>query len=231
MLQEFIGHRISVGNKLAESIERKMASILGGDIQVAWWMRMAKQRALFESKDVLNQKKGGFLPELSRIVGDKKENLIMTKAFQIVYTTGDARRKLSLLLDATGHQIFHDGLYNGDPHPGNVLVLDCSRLGLIDYDQTRTLTQDDRLALAGGVAVLGKQHNKTREISNAMKTPGFHSRYSNDENMAKFAALYLYSDAAGKKLGYPIPQKYLMYLNLVNSMMEVPDPAVFVART
>ncbi len=38
-------------------------------------------------------------------------------------TAVDTRKKLSLFLDATGHQIFANGLYNGDPHPGNILVL------------------------------------------------------------------------------------------------------------
>lgn len=229
------------GKKLADSIEEKLARILGGDVQMARRVLKAKQRTLFESKDVSKQKKQGFLRELSEIVGegnDNNSNLTIAKALQLLYVTRDARKKLSLLLDATGHQIFADGLYNGDPHPGNILVLDCGRLGLIDYGQTRTLTKRDRLALASVVAALGKHHqhqqdhpDNTREISHAMQTLGFRSRGSDDDNMARFAALYFDSDAEGKKLGYPTPQKYLMHLNSVDPMVEVPDPAVFVART
>ena len=116
-------------------------------------------------------------------------------------------------------------------HPGNILVLDCGRLGLIDYGQTRKLTKHDRLALSEVVAALGKQHTNAHEISNAMREFGFCSRDSNDENIARFAALYFDSDAEGKKLGYATPQKYMMHLNSVDPMITVPDPAVFVART
>ncbi len=61
--------------------------------------------------------------------------MTMTKAVWLMYMTRDARKKLSLLLNATGHQIFADGVYNGNPHHGNILVWDCGRLGLIDYGQ------------------------------------------------------------------------------------------------
>jgi aarF domain-containing kinase len=69
------------------------------------------------------------------------------------------------------------------------------------------------------------------DISKAMMKFGFLSRDSNDENMAHFGALYFDSDAEGKILGYATPQKYLMHLNVIDPMVEVPDPAVFVART
>ncbi|KAL7538746.1 hypothetical protein ACHAXR_009624 [Thalassiosira sp. AJA248-18] len=222
------------GKKLASSIEDRLAGILGGDMQLARKVLKAKQQALFESKDV-GQKKKGFFTELSDIIGENNDGLSKAKkarkALQLMSMTRDARKKLSLLMDATGHQIFHDGVYNGDPHPGNILVLDCGRLGLIDYGQTRTLLKHDRLALAGVVAELGKQHSTAHEISTAMRDFGFKSRDSNDENTAKFAALYFDSDSLGKKLGYATPQKYMMHLNSVDPMMEVPDPAVFVART
>ena len=60
----------------------------------------------------------------------------------------------------------------------------------------------------------------------------FKTRDKNEENLANFAALYFDSDIAGKKLGYATPQKYLQHLNaIIDPMIDVPDPAVFVART
>ena len=32
-----------------------------------------------------------------------------------------------------GTQMLLDGVYNADPHPGNIIVLADGRLGLIDY--------------------------------------------------------------------------------------------------
>ena len=222
------------GKKLATSIEDRLAAILGGDVQMARKVLKAKQRAMFESKDA-GQEKKGYFEELSDIIGENYVGLSTmqrtTKALQLMSMTRKARRTLSLLLDATGHQIFHDGKYNGDPHPGNILLLDCGRLGLIDYGQTRTLAKHDRLALAEVVAALGKPSTNASDISKAMRKFGFLSRDSNDENMARFGALYFDSDAEGKILGYATPQKYLMHLNAIDPMVEVPDPAVFVART
>src|SRR5438445_6828236 len=37
------------------------------------------------------------------------------------------------ILDASFQQLFADGLFHGDPHPGNVIVLPGNRLGLIDF--------------------------------------------------------------------------------------------------
>ncbi|KAL3801220.1 hypothetical protein HJC23_012620 [Cyclotella cryptica] len=228
------------GKKLASHIEGRVASMFDGDLSMTRKVLKAKQQAMFETNDsesCTNSEKG-VLWQLNEILGESHKNLNIlnkgVKALQLASLSHDARKKLSLILDVTGHQIFNDGLYNGDPHPGNILVLDCGRLGLIDYGQTRRLTKSERLALAGVVSSLGKSTNSLKsvhEIADAMRKFGFRSRDSNDENTAKFAALYFDSDDEGRKLGYATPQKYLQYLNAIDPMVAVPDAAVFVART
>ena len=42
---------------------------------------------------------------------------------------------VDLLIDVHGHQIFLNGCFNGNPHPGNIMVLSDRCLGLIDYGQ------------------------------------------------------------------------------------------------
>jgi len=42
---------------------------------------------------------------------------------------------LDFLLRVHAHEIFVDGYFNGDPHPGNILLLEDGRMGLIDYGQ------------------------------------------------------------------------------------------------
>ena len=37
------------------------------------------------------------------------------------------------LVDNAFHQVFTDGLFHGDPHPGNLFVLDGARIGMIDF--------------------------------------------------------------------------------------------------
>jgi len=53
-----------------------------------------------------------------------------------------------LLYDVHGHQIFDDGLFNSDPHAGNILMLPDDRLGLIDYGATLKLTEAQRESFA-----------------------------------------------------------------------------------
>jgi aarF domain-containing kinase len=226
------------GKKLAVAIEERLADILGGDIGLARKVLRAKTKALFDSRDVghkSGRKKFSFA-ELSDMIAKEgnKSNVSLlqkgAKALKVSAMTKDARRKLNLLLDVTGHQIFQDGIFNGDAHPGNILELDSGRLGLIDYGQCRTLTEHDRLALAGVVAALGK-NSDNKSIADAMRSFGFRSRDDNDKIIAKNAALYFDSDSEGRKMGCATPQTYLQYLNSIDPMVEVPDAAVFVART
>ena len=40
------------------------------------------------------------------------------------------------------------GQFNGDPHPGNILLLSDGRLGLIDYGQVKNISAQDRIKYA-----------------------------------------------------------------------------------
>lgn len=53
-----------------------------------------------------------------------------------------ARIALRKLIDASYKQVFDHGFFHGDPHPGNVLVLEDGRLGFLDFGLTGTLTAE-----------------------------------------------------------------------------------------
>jgi ubiquinone biosynthesis protein len=46
------------------------------------------------------------------------------------------------LIDASYKQVFEHGFFHGDPHPGNVLVLEDGRLAFLDFGLTGTLTAE-----------------------------------------------------------------------------------------
>ena len=46
------------------------------------------------------------------------------------------------LIDATYLQVFEYGFFHGDPHPGNLMLLDDGRLAYLDFGVTGTLTGD-----------------------------------------------------------------------------------------
>lgn len=52
------------------------------------------------------------------------------------------------ITDAFGHQIMVDGLFQADPHPGNLLALPDGRVGLLDFGLTKELPRESRSAFA-----------------------------------------------------------------------------------
>ena len=66
----------------------------------------------------------------------------------------DARRLIRDIFEVHGHQLFVDGFFNGDPHPGNIMLLEDGRLGLIDWGQVKRLPLAPRLQFAALVVAL-----------------------------------------------------------------------------
>lgn len=60
----------------------------------------------------------------------------------------DLGHMLEVLAHVHADQIFEHGIFNGDPHPGNILLLKDGRLGLIDYGQVKRMTLPQRLIYA-----------------------------------------------------------------------------------
>ena len=52
------------------------------------------------------------------------------------------------ITEAFGHQIMVDGLFQADPHPGNLLAMPDGRIGLLDFGLTKELPQSSRLGFA-----------------------------------------------------------------------------------
>ncbi|KAE8894362.1 hypothetical protein PF005_g25206 [Phytophthora fragariae] len=61
---------------------------------------------------------------------------------------------LKLIMDVHGYEIFVDGSFNGDPHPGNILLLEDGRVGLIDYGQVKHISREHRVHLAKLIVAL-----------------------------------------------------------------------------
>lgn len=77
-----------------------------------------------------------------------------------------------IILDGAFHQLFEDGLFHGDPHPGNLLVLDGPVLALIDFGLVGRVTrqmQDTLVQLVLGVGL--KDSDSVARILYRMATP------------------------------------------------------------
>lgn len=51
---------------------------------------------------------------------------------------------MAILVETTGKQILGHGFYHADPHPGNFLVLDGGRLGILDFGCVAVLEKEQR---------------------------------------------------------------------------------------
>ena len=59
-------------------------------------------------------------------------------------TPMDERRRLAILIaEAWLEMIFRHGVFHGDPHPANIMVLSDGRLGLVDFGMTGSLSEAD----------------------------------------------------------------------------------------
>lgn len=73
----------------------------------------------------------------------------------------DLSRVLKTLVMVHGVQVMLDGVYNADPHPGNVIIMPCGRLGLIDYGMVGRLEPDERELIASTVLAFASGDKET----------------------------------------------------------------------
>jgi len=96
-------------------------------------------------------------------------------------------------------------------------------LGLIDFGQTRRLTDTERLALARVIVALGTNADPM-VIAESMQAAGFVAQNNKDYSMwTKYATLFFDSDMESQRLGFPTPQLYFVSLMEQNPLIEIPD--------
>jgi ubiquinone biosynthesis protein len=59
----------------------------------------------------------------------------------------DLQKLARTIIEASFRQLFEDGLFHGDPHPGNILVLPGERIALLDFGLVGRLTRVQQEAL------------------------------------------------------------------------------------
>ena len=77
------------------------------------------------------------------------------------------RRLLQALTDAYSNMIFGSGIIHGDPHPGNIFVMDQGEIALLDCGQVKLMKNDVRISLASLIILVHKW-----EIANKMNENG-----------------------------------------------------------
>jgi predicted unusual protein kinase regulating ubiquinone biosynthesis (AarF/ABC1/UbiB family) len=63
---------------------------------------------------------------------------------------------LSRTAEAYGTMILSSGLFQADGHPGNILIMSNGVVGLIDYGQSKQLSDEERLKFARLVLAIAR---------------------------------------------------------------------------
>ncbi|KAJ3115501.1 hypothetical protein HDU96_000535 [Phlyctochytrium bullatum] len=111
---------------------------------------------------------------------------------------------MDTLLKVHGHQMLVNGMYQGDPHPGNFLLLEDGRIGLLDFGQAKKFGEEERILLAKTILALVNEDKDTiRELSIAN---GYTSKYLDKEVMYKMSVIGLDRDGKDVTEGLNIQQ-------------------------
>jgi aarF domain-containing kinase len=131
-----------------------------------------------------------------------------------------------------GHEVLVDGYFNGDCHPGNVLMLGVAegkpQLGLIDYGQVKSLTKAERLRMCKIIIALANDDKK--EIVRLMAEAGFKSKSMNEDVIYKYAKVSYDEDNDELTEGKHI-QMFMEDLQARDPIDQLPDCYIMVGRT
>ena len=92
------------------------------------------------------------------------------------------------ITEAYGHQILVDGLFQADPHPGNILVLPDGRVGLLDFGLTKELPAQSRLGFARLVVAAARRDGAG--LVQACRELGLRTRSDNPADILPLMQLF-----------------------------------------
>jgi len=160
-----------------------------------------------------------------------RPNLYKHKTFESTIPLNHARL-IDDLIDIHGHEILIDGYYNGDCHPGNILLLNDAnkkkkgqpQLGLIDYGQTKSLSAFDRVLLAKMVIALC---NKDKEMcADLLIRAGYRTKYMRRDLMYLYAQVTLDQDNKTVTQGMHI-KNFMEWMQAEDPVIELPREVGF----
>lgn len=131
---------------------------------------------------------------------------------------------IDLLLDVHGFQIFRVRIFNGDPHPGNILLTPDQQIGLIDYGQCKRLSQKEAENLAQLIVAIDDGANDDI-VANSMRACGFKSKYDNSAFLANFGRLIF-----SRLEPYMLDRDWHHRFHKQDKLLKFPQSAIMVAR-
>ncbi|KAI8895917.1 ABC1 family-domain-containing protein [Globomyces pollinis-pini] len=142
----------------------------------------------------------------------------------------DINKLYNDLLQVHGKQLLIDGLLNGDPHPGNILVTPDGKLGLIDYGQVKTFTQKERRDSAKMMMLLNKGPDAMDEIVKFAISMGFETEKNDPLVIYKTCVIAYDRDDLGVTDGLGL-QAYMEMMDKRDRTKRIPENMFMAVRT
>ena len=133
------------------------------------------------------------------------------------------------LLDAHGKQFLIDGLFNGDPHPGNCLVTKDGKLGLIDFGQVKEISDLDRYYAAKLLLLLKQGDSKRDEVVSIAKKVGFSTMNDSPDVLYKGCVLAFDRDDLEMTDGIGLT-RYVEKMAEIDATKSIPDQYIMAVR-
>mmetsp|Transcript_21587 Transcript_21587/g.50368 ORF Transcript_21587/g.50368 Transcript_21587/m.50368 type:complete len:622 (+) Transcript_21587:104-1969(+) len=161
------------------------------------------------------------------------ESSYLTVIWQGWFVLQELRRHLATLVSVQGYQVFVDGVFNGDPHPGNILLMPDGRLGLIDYGNVNRISIDSRATLGQLVLALARG-DEAGAVALGQKF-GYQTKYNRTDTLLRYLRIAFDTDAPDTLvLADGTKQRdiraYLEALRREDPLVSVPEGMVMVAR-
>lgn len=134
---------------------------------------------------------------------------------------------IDLLNEVHAHEILIDGIFNGDPHPGNIFLLKNGKIGLIDFGQVQELSLASRLKLAKLIVLLAE--GTKEEIVEHYVTMGGRTRNMNPYVIEKLARLGFDRDDPEICEGQNA-QLFFESLSKIDEVIQLPQGYLMAAR-
>jgi aarF domain-containing kinase len=151
------------------------------------------------------------------------------------------KKLLGSLTDAYSSMIFGSGIIHGDPHPGNIFIMEGGEVCLLDCGQVKQLTTAQRLGLAELIVMVNEweQENKrgesaelqrrTKVLADNVRSFGVSFKEGTGDDCAAAVALILFGNSdtvlpggwAGEELSPNSP---------INQVKEFPQELVLLGR-
>jgi aarF domain-containing kinase len=133
------------------------------------------------------------------------------------------------LLQVHGKQLLIDGLFNGDPHPGNLLVTPEGNLGLIDFGQVKSITPKARLDIAEIIQLLSKGPSSKFKLIEKAKEVGLRTETDDPEVLHKACILAFDRDDMEMTEGMGL-QAYIAEVGKREQTKQLPEQFIMAVR-